>query len=193
MWLSADGFDDRERPMNLDEVRAEFSGPVFRLEPTDQYELAAVGTSRRDGRLTGASLSYFDRTRHATGPEPPAWSGAQEWMAEWLRRLGQHPLVSEVVRVWTLEEFGGAKATELAMLNLHLDFVLTNELQSESQERPPSRKSGSALVLDGAPVPGLVAESAQLTGAAARIDDVLVSVVVLGFLSWPAKPGLISR
>ena len=153
MWLSADGFDDRERPMNLDEVRAEFSGPVFRLEPTDQYELAAVGTSRRDGRLTGASLSYFDRTRDATGPEPPAWSGAQEWMAEWLRRLGQHPLVSEVVRVWTLEEFGGAKATELAMLNLHLDFVLTNELQSESQERPPSRKSGSALVLDGARSP----------------------------------------
>ncbi|CAN5457413.1 hypothetical protein BH09ACT4_BH09ACT4_03630 [soil metagenome] len=170
-WLvrRSDESRNAQSPLpTLEEARAEFAAPVFVLLEPRGLEFAGVGVLRRDGVLTGVSVSYWKQD--STAPQRIANPSVR--------------FAPEVVRTWTEAEFGEGDASAETMLSMHLDFVSSNTHFAIGRARPPVRRRRRAFLLDGVPIAGVRASGSELFGAAGRVGEFVVSVAMAG----PGRP-----
>jgi hypothetical protein len=132
----------------LAHARSEFEGPIVRLLDSAALEVAGIGQLRRDGHLTGVSISYWNRSIF----EP------------------------EVIRVWSAAEFGEGTVMPEVMLELHLDFLLSNSAHAADLSRPRIARSSEAFTVDGVPFAGLRGVEGGVTAAAASMGNSTVSI-----------------
>lgn len=176
---------------SLEKVHAELGGDLFRFVEQEHLALAGVAVFRRDEFITTVSLTYNyfhhaserDLSLKQPGARQPADDQTPRWLRDWTDKL-RYPLLTEVVRTWTADEFGGLEPDPRILLAMHHRFALQNSPDGIDPFRrfdaPPSdvMQTGATVIVDGIAIEGYAVRGDGFQGIAARVNDRFVSIML---------------